>query len=48
MPAYLRQQPPDLFPEVVDNVLPKMLPDITPKFVPLLFDHRAPDVRRWS
>ena len=35
---YLRQQLPDLFPQVVGNVLPKMLPELTPKFVPVLFE----------
>ena len=39
MPDYLRSQLPDLFPEVVDNVLPKMLPMITSKYVPILFDY---------
>jgi hypothetical protein len=39
MPDYLRNQLPDLFPEVVDNVMPKMLLAITPKYVPILFEH---------
>jgi hypothetical protein len=38
MPDYLRNQLPDLFPEVVDNVMPRM-PQITPRYVPILFDH---------
>jgi cysteine-rich protein len=39
MPGYLRNQLPDLFPEVVDNVMPKMLPTIAPRYVPVLFDY---------
>jgi hypothetical protein len=39
MPEYLRNQLPDLFPEVVAKVMPRPLPEVAPKYVPVLFAH---------